>query len=297
MIGTNLIKRALGDMKNREESIYGKIHMLPTGIIYPNPSQPRKNFDDDRIYRLAESVMRYGILQPLTVRIAGEGSDDLKAGQENLRSRCYELIAGERRLRAAKIAGLREVPCIIIEADDRRSAELAIMENLQREDLNLFEQAGAIGSLIDVYGLTQEQAARILGMSQSAVANKLRLLKLTAVERRLIVENTLSERHARAVLKLSDPEQRLEILACVLKKDLNVSDTEALVDRYLCADNTKCQPSGKRKLVIKDIRIFYNTLDRAIDTIEKAGIDVAKERREDEDSVEFVIKINKRFEG
>lgn len=279
-------------LKCRAEDSFGKIHMIPVGRILPNPAQPRKSFDDDRILRLAESILRYGILQPLTVRRAEEipradGSFGRK--EEYL----FELIAGERRLRAAKIAGLREVPCLLSDADDRRSAELALIENLQREDLSLFEQAGAIASLIDLYGITQEEAAGILGISQSAVANKLRLLRLTTPERRLIVEYGLGERHARALLKLTDSDLRLSILREVTRKSLNVAQTEALVDQVLCPDQPPAHEEKRTRGRLQDIRIVVNTLDRAVDVIEKAGISVDKEKHESADSVEFVIRIHK----
>lgn len=286
MITAEFLKKKLKN--DAPENIYEKIHTVKTSMIHPNPSQPRQDFDDGGIMRLAESIMRYGILQPLTVRIVMTPCD-----ADGNCTRYYELIAGERRLRAAKIAGLREVPCIIISADDRRSAELALIENLQREDLNIFEEAEAIQSLIRIYSFTQEQAATALGISQSAVANKLRLMKLTAEEKELIIKNSLTERHARAVLKLSDADKRYRILAEAAKKSLNVSETEALVDRYFRDSDEEQEKAGKRTVIIKDIRLFYNTLDKAIDTIEKAGIGVAKEKRENENTIEFVIRINK----
>ncbi len=294
MTGTEFFKKAFASPEKKTKAeIFGKIHMLPIGNIYPNSAQPRKNFDDERIMKLAESVIRYGILQPLTVRFAADPR--IYSEKDSLKAYSYELIAGERRLRAAKIAGFTEVPCIITEADGRRAAELAIIENLQREDLNIFEQASAIGSLIDIYGLTQEQTAKALGLSQSSIANKLRLLKLTPPERKIIIDGSLTERHARALLKLSDSDIRLSVLETIIKKELNVADSEALIDKYLC-NSENPYAVKKRKTVIKDIRIFYNTIDRAIDTMEKAGVDVAKEKRENEDTVEFVIKINKRYE-
>ena len=294
MTGTEFFKKAFASPEKKTKAeIFGKIHMLPIGNIYPNSAQPRKNFDDERIMKLAESVIRYGILQPLTVRFAADPR--IYSEKDSLKAYSYELIAGERRLRAAKIAGFTEVPCIITEADGRRAAELAIIENLQREDLNIFEQASAIGSLIDIYGLTQEQTAKALGLSQSSIANKLRLLKLTPPERKIIIDVSLTERHARALLKLSDSDIRLSVLETIIKKELNVADSEALIDKYLCSSENS-YAIKKRKTVIKDIRIFYNTIDRAIDTMEKAGVDVAKEKRENEDTVEFVIKINKRYE-
>ena len=150
--------------------ISGKIHMLSTASIHPNPSQPRRSFDDDKIIALADSITRYGILQPLTVRLAS----DLRIYPRKtpLKGFSYELIAGERRLRAAKVAGLSEVPCIIVSADGRRSAELALVENLQREDLNVFEQATAIAELIDVFHMTQQQVADALGLSQVKVSRE-----------------------------------------------------------------------------------------------------------------------------
>lgn len=276
----------------KDKNIYGKIHMIHVSRIYPNPAQPRKDFEDDRIMQLAESIMRYGILQPLSVRFAGEAGE--KCCDPSLA--CFELIAGERRLRAAKIAGLREVPCLIIDADCKRSAELALIENIQRQDLNIFEQAGAISSLIDMYGITQEQAARVVGSSQSAIANKIRLLKLTTAERKLILENRLTERHARALLRLTDPGERLSVLRDIIHEDMNVSQAEAFIDKIICPEGRSDNDTvAKHRIVIKDIRLFYNTLDRAIDTIEKAGINVAKEKRESDDAVEFVIKISKRL--
>ncbi len=285
-----IIKNAFYRDKKWKEEIFGKIHILPISKIYPNPNQPRKNFEDDKILKLAESIVKYGILQPICVRLAS----DLRIYSEKtpIMELNYELIAGERRLRAAKIAGYGEVPCIIVDADGRRSAELSIIENLQRENLNIFEEAGAIGTLIDAFSFTQEQAARMLGMSQSTVANKLRLLKLTSVERRIIVESGLTERHARALLKISDPDIRIKLLDTIIKKDLNVSDSEALIDRFIC-NAEKNEQAAKRKTVIKDFRIFYNSIDRAIDIMEKAGIGVAKTKRENEDTVELVIRINK----
>lgn len=196
----------------------GRIILLPADRILPNPAQPRSSFADDSLLRLADSIRQYGILQPLTVRRLG---DD------------WELIAGERRLRAAKLCGLVQVPCLVIAADGQRSAELAIIENLQREDLNLFEQASAIAALMDIYHLTQEQAANRLSTSQPTVANKLRLLRYTAAERELILSSGLTERHARTLLRLTDPVQRQSTLLRVIEEGDNVAATETLVDRLL----------------------------------------------------------------
>jgi len=283
--------------KKRRNSPFGKIYTVSIHRILPNPAQPRRSFDEDSLASLAESIRLHGVLQPLAVRYADELPKNARLfGFGRKGEPVFELIAGERRLRAAKLAGLKEVPCLLIEADDRRSAELALTENLQREDLNLFEQAGAIASLIDIYGLTQAEAARSLGMSQSAVANKLRLLRLSSAERRIILENGLSERHARAVLKLTDPRQRLILLREAAKRSLNVSRLEDLVDRIVCPLPEEPQDIPKPRIAVKDIRIVFNTLSRAVDTIERAGIAVAQEKREVGDAVEFVIRIPKQAE-
>lgn len=279
----------------REDDAFAKIHQIPVSHILPNPAQPRKSFDDDSIFKLAESILRHGILQPLTVRRMEEiPRDDGSFGRNEVY--LFELIAGERRLRAAKLAGLREVPCILWEADEKESAELALIENLQREDLGVFEQAQAIAVLIERHHLTQEEAAGILGLSQSAVANKLRLLRLTQAERRLITENGMGERHARALLKLTDPEQRLSILREAAKKSLNVAQIEAMVDQLLCPPDPPDREIKRSRGALKDLRIVFNTLDRAIDVIEKTGVAVSREKRENDDCVEVVIRIRKRPE-
>ena len=303
----------------------GRIFMIDINSISPNPSQPRKNFEGEAMARLADSIRCYGILQPVTVRavsgydsggtvssVSSFGADvcdmplalyaqrDLLiscdgAASDVIDRRRYELIAGERRLMAARIAGLTKVPCIIIEADDRRSAELAMIENIQCEKLNIFEQAGAIASLIDVYSLTQEQAAEHLSSSQSYVANKLRILRLTEPERRLILDNGLSERHARALLRLSTPEERIAALNVVISRELTVAATEQYIDRVIRHEES-VRMSVRRKFVLKDIRVLYNTIDRAVETVRDAGIDVDCARRETDDAVEVVIVVPKRYE-
>ena len=283
-------RRSYRDLSHRkkEKSVYGKVLLIPIGRILPNPAQPRKHFHEEGLLRLADSILRYGILQPLTVRPADELPKSFAAKEPPL---VYELIAGERRLRAAKLAGLAEVPCMVIEADDRRSAELSVMDNLQKEDLGMFEQANGIASLIDIYGLTPEETAAALGISPSAVAYKLRLLRLTATERMLITRHGISEKHARALLKLCDPERRLEVLQETIRLECSASATEDMVDRILCPEEEK--KAKHRRPVIKDTRIVYNTIDRAIETIEKAGISVEKERKETDETVEVVIRIRK----
>jgi ParB family chromosome partitioning protein len=269
----------------------GRIHMLDPAVIQPNPSQPRKRFDDEAIIRLADSIRQYGILQPLTVRRL-DGIESMAESGEI--KPLYEIIAGERRLRAAKLIGMCEIPCIIMEADDRLSAELALIENIQRENLNMFEQAGAIAALIDIYNLTQEQVARQLSSSQSYVANKLRILRLTAAERTVILENGLTERHARALLRIEDSELRLKALKHIASRGLNVASSESYIDMLLEEERAE-RIKGKRKIILKDIRIFYNTVDHAINIVRQAGIDIKADRKEVDDGVELTIKIKKLY--
>lgn len=195
-----------------------RVLYLSVDAIRANPDQPRKYFEPEALRELAESIGRYGILQPLTVRRGEDG---------------YELIAGERRLRAAKLAGLREVPCLAVRSDEEESALLSLIENLQRQDLHYMEEAAAIAKLIAVYGLSQEQAAERLGKSQSAVANKLRLLRLSPACVTLLREGGLSERHARALLRLSDENERLAALRVIIERGCNVAQAEAYIESVL----------------------------------------------------------------
>lgn len=291
-------------MSEMKKGNIGKIVPVPIGRIRPNPAQPRKLFGEDALARLAESIRRYGILQPLSVRRLGDGSGQVFdcTGISLVSEPDYELIAGERRLRAAKLAGLSEVPCLIIEADEKKSAELSIIENLQREDLNIFEQASAIAALIDIYGLTQEEAASHLSVSQPYVANKLRLLKMTPPERLLILEAGLTERHARTLLRITVPEERFAALKVIVSRGLNVAQTEEHVDRLLrtAKDGEKSPEKrgrGRKILILKDLRLFCNTVDRAVDTMVRAGIPIEREKRETDDSLEYLIRIAKRREG
>ena len=265
----------------------GKIFRISADRIIPNHAQPRKLFDEDAILRLADSIRRYGLLQPLSVRRLC-----FRDGERG----SYEIVAGERRIRAATLIGMEYIPCIIISADDRTAAELALIENIQREGLSMFEQAGAIAALIDIYSLTQEQIAAHLSASQSYVANKLRLLKLSEQERELITEGRLTERHARACLKIKDEDMRISVIEHVIAHGLNVSATEEYIDRKLCMLSEKRVPQNarKRKLILKDMRLFYNSIDKAIDIVKQSGAKVFSERHiaDEYGSVELVIKIS-----
>ena len=246
--------------------------------IRPNPHQPRQTFDDEGLRELASSIRRHGILQPLTVRSAGGGK--------------WELVAGERRLRAAKLAGLEKVPCIRREADDRESALLALVENLQRRDLHYLEEAAAIAAYIRQTGITQEEAAAQLGRSPSALANKLRLLRLSPACRELLVRNGLTERHARCLLRLEDEEERLAALRHIADKQLNVAQAEQYVDQRL-AQLQSTPPKRRRTFILKHVRLFLNSLDRGLRMVRDAGVDARTERQETDDAILLTIRIPK----
>ncbi|MBE6707811.1 MAG: ParB/RepB/Spo0J family partition protein [Ruminococcaceae bacterium] len=255
---------------------------LPVDMIDPNPGQPRRYFDGEALMSLSESIKSYGILQPLSVTYQKE------TGR-------YTLVAGERRLRAAKLLGMERVPAIIINADPRRSEELAIIENIQREDLNIFEEARAIASLITKYELTQEEAASKLSVSQSYVANKLRLLKLSRNEIEYILEAGLTERHARAILRIKEPTVRMSALRQIVTRGMNVAMAEEYIDRLLMPKEEAKEHSGQKvKMGIRDIKLFCNSIDRAVDTIKRAGVPVSTSRTDAPDHTEIVISIPNR---
>ena len=254
-----------------------KISDIPIIKIRPNKSQPRKQFDEDELSALSQSIRENGILQPLTVRRVSTTE--------------FELIAGERRLRASVLAGLRKVPCIVVKCSDKESAVYALLENLQRSDLGMFEEARGISRLIRRYGITQEEAASKLGKSQSTIANKLRLLRLTYEEQEWIVNAGLSERHARSLLRLNDENTRREALSKIISENLNIKQTESLVSMMLKSCPKTDKAKGNSKAVIKDIRIFVNTINRAIDTMRLSGIDAKVNKKVTENYIEYTIRI------
>lgn len=275
--------RLMARERSLEEAEKCLIHMISPDRICPNRSQPRTVFDDESIFSLAESIRNYGIIQPLTVRrLARE--DEPFGG-------LYELISGERRLRASKIVGCKYVPCMIIDSDAEESAKMALVENLQRQDLNMFDEASAISNLCNTFGLKQEEVAATLGVSQSYVANKLRLLRFEVSERNLIIRNCLTERHARALLRITDGVERSKLLNEVIEHSYNVAQTEELVSDALNVSSAKAKP--KRKLLLKDIRIFLNSVDRAVVMIRDAGFDIERSKREVGENIELVIRIPK----
>jgi len=258
--------------KNRKGE---QVMLLPIERVTPNPAQPRTIFDSTELDKLAESIRNNGLLQPITVR--------------KLPNERYELISGERRLRACKQLGMDKVKAIVINADDKQSAVFALIENLQREDLNFFDEARGIYELIFQWEITQEEAAAKLGMAQSTLANKLRILRLAPEIQKEITDNGLTERHARALLRLKSDERQMDAIAAITRKSLNVAQTERLIDEML---QTK-PPPPKRLLIVKDLRIFLNTIDRAVNTMKQAGINAEVDQNEHNDYIEYTVKIPK----
>ena len=252
----------------------GRVVFLPLSAIRPNPAQPRTVFDAQGLQELAASIRQYGVLQPLTVR--------KKAGY-------FELVAGERRLRAAGLAGLYDVPCLIVSVDDQDAGLLALVENLQRRDLDYLEQAEGLQRLMQEFHLTQEQAARRLGKSQPAVANKLRLLRLPCQVRELLRESALSERHARALLRLESEEEQLRTVRLIAENDWTVAKTERYIDALLAPAQMPKSP----RFVLRDMRLFLNGISHQLDILRAAGLDPKTEQQETERELVLTIRIPK----
>ena len=261
----------------------GGIVQVPVNEIDPNPNQPRRVFDGESLAALAESIAQYGVLSPITVR--------LHYGR-------YELIAGERRLRAARLAGLTRVPCLILDVDMEESGLLAMVENLQREDLDFVEEARGISNLIRMFDMSQEEAARRLGLSQSAVANKLRLLKLPPDILAALRDKGLTERHGRALLSEYLREQSLAqqraALAAICDQGLNVAQTDAYIDALLAAKKAEEKPARRRAFILKDVRVFLNTLTHSLDLMKQGGIAAGMKKQETEDELIVTISIPKK---
>ena len=244
----------------------GRVVFLPVKAIRPNPAQPRRIFREEALDELADSIRQHGILQPLSVRRQGNS---------------YELISGERRLRAAELAGVTDVPCILMSMDDKASGFAALVENLQRQDLDFIEEAMGIQRLIQEHSMSQEQAARLLGKSQSAVANKLRLLRHSDAVLSAIRAAGLTERHARALLKLHSEEQTLSAIAQIAKQNMSVARAEKYIESLL----TEQEPKGPRA----NIGAFLNTLTQNLQKIQLSGIPAVSERRETESQIVLTI--------
>ncbi len=248
----------------------GRVVFLSARAIRPNPAQPRKIFREEALEELAESIRQHGILQPLSVRRVGTG---------------YELIAGERRLRAAQLAGLTEIPCIVMTMDERESGMAAMVENLQRQDLDFIEEARGISNLMEQWSMSQEQVARILGKSQSAVANKLRLLRHSGPVLAAIREGGLTERHARALLKLPTEPEKLAVIATVVQLGMSVARTENYIEQHLAGKEEKAPRPN--------LGAFLNNLNQSLARIQLSGIPAISERRETENQIVLTITIPK----
>lgn len=248
----------------------GRVIFLPPKAIRPNPQQPRKVFREEALSELAESIRRHGILQPLSVRRVGGG---------------YELIAGERRLRAGILAGLTEIPCIVMQMDEKESGLTALVENLQRQDLDFIEQARGISRVMEEYAMSQEQAAQLLGKSQSSVANKLRLLRHSPPVLEALRRENLTERHARALLKLPTEPEKLRAIETISKLHMSVARTEQYIESLL-ADRREDTPKA-------NIGAFLKNVTQTLSRIQRCGIPAISERRETESQIVLTITIPK----
>lgn len=275
-----MVMKKIEQLLNKNQ--LGRILSIPLNRIKPSKYQPRTDFNDLEIMELAQSIQVYGVIQPIILRSCGD---------------YYEIIAGERRYRACKILALKEIPAIIQEMDDEKAASIALIENLQRKDLNYFEEAMAYYVLLHQFDMTQEDLALRIGKSQSAIANKLRLLKLPEEVRARISADRISERHARALLKLENANEQMLALREIYEKELNVRQTEELIESIL--ENAIPQDSHNKdnskhvSMIIRDARIFLNTIKETVNRARKTGIDMLLNENDNEDCYELHISIPK----
>lgn len=260
----------------------GRIMDIPLQEISRNPFQPRKEFNDSELRELAKSIQMYGVIQPIIVRKARGG---------------YQLIAGERRYRACKMLGRPTIPVIVHEMSDEKAAAVSLIENLQRKELNYFEEAIAYARLLHDFGMTQEELAQKVGKSQSAIANKMRLLKLPEELRYMIATEIITERHARALLKLTSVENQKEVLRAIYNRDLNVKETEEMVEKLRhnnIPQELNQQANGQCvSLIIRDARIFVNTIKETVSRAQKSGVDMFMAENDGEEEYEIVIRVPK----
>ena len=254
---------------------------LSIAEIQPNPFQPRVYFDPAQLEELSNSIRQYGVLQPVIVRLV-DGT--------------YQLVSGERRFRASMLAGKETIPALLRQLDDREVAEMALIENLQREDLNYFEEAEGYARLIQEFQITQEEVARKMGKSQPTIANKLRLLHISERARREISVDVITERHVRSLLKLKNEEQQLEVLNRIYKNNLNVRQTDELIENMLITEEKNMREQKKKKMMkaIKDMKIFVNTIRGTVKTIQDAGLPAEVTENENDDYLEVVIRLPKK---
>ncbi|MFS0575831.1 nucleoid occlusion protein [Sporosarcina sp. 179-K 3D1 HS] len=265
-----------------EENHQEKIEQVKIDSIKPNKYQPRTIFSEEKIEELARTIHTHGVIQPIVIR---------KIGDEE-----YEIIAGERRYRAMKKLGWTEVPAIIRDLDDKETASIALIENLQREELTAIEEAYAYEKLLELHSLTQEALAQRLGKGQSTVANKLRLLKLPEEIKTAIMTKQLSERHARALIPLKESELQLLVYKEIIEQQLNVKQVEERIKQLLNPDEKVKEKSKapRRKSVSKDVRIAVNTIRQSLALVSKSGINVKTEEEDSEDFYTITVKIPKK---
>ncbi len=254
-----------------------KLMTLTLEKIVPSPYQPRKEFDYYELLELSKSIKENGIIQPVTVR----KRDDK-----------YELISGERRLRAATIAGLKSVPAIVVSATDRECSLMCLIENIQRADLNFFEEAKGLKKLMDDFDLSALEVAERIGMAQSTLSNKLRLLRLSSEQQERIVFTGLSERHARALLKL-DIDDRDEVLNKIIAEQLSVKESEDYIASFYDEPQKPMERPPLRRGHIGDLRIFSNSLSKMLGTIRKSGVEATSRKKETDEYIEYTITIPK----
>ena len=278
----NRIPAAKGDELPEQEITRTEIVSIPLAQIMPNPFQPRKTFSAEGLQELCASIREFGVIQPLIVRKTDSG---------------YELIAGERRLRASGLAGRDDVPCVLRDASDKEMAEIALIENLQREDLHYFEEALGYEKLLRQFNLTQEVLAERVGKTQSSIANKLRLLKLPPEMREYIFEGKLTDRHSRALLKVDDSERQWQLLKFVAENKLNVRETESLIEAQFQNEPIPEQKVVRRPQmlkIVKDVRIFINTVGELVKQMKKTGLDVRLTQEQDDEFVTITMVVPKR---
>ncbi len=257
---------------------------LPIESVRPNPYQPRHAMDKDSLEELCASIKQYGLMQPVVVRQVNECD--------------YELIAGERRLRACRMAGMSQISAIVVRAGGTDSAVMALIENIQRENLGYIEEAEAFCTLLSEHGITQEELAARLGKGQSTIANKIRILKLSPEIRELLSENNLSERHARALLRLCDEKSRIKALNIIISRGLNVVKSEELIEEMLNKEEVaENAPKQYNIRAFRDVRIFSNTIRQAVDMMKKSGIAAKSTKVENEEYIEYTIKIPKNLKN
>lgn len=266
-----------------EEYHSDEVIQLPISSISPNQFQPRSIFKEDKIKELAQTIQTHGMIQPIVVRKQDEGT--------------YEIIAGERRWRAVQSLGWDTISAIVRNMNDTETASVALIENLQREELTVIEEASAYGQLLELHSLTQEALAQRLGKSQSTIANKLRLLKLPEAVQQALLDKKITERHARALITLKDDEKQLEMLENIITHHLNVKQTEDQIEKMMSTEDEEKKEEVKRprlKGVNKDIRIAMNTIRQSLHMVSDTGIDVETEEEDLDDYYQFTIKIPKK---